>query len=453
MLSVNWGERNTKEWRNWSGFVRSTPQHIVYPADISEVAAIVKGCAAQGRKLRVVGSGHSFTRLVQTNDVLLSLDLLQGVESVEKEQGIATVWGGTKLKLLGEALHAHGVSQENLGDINAQSIAGAISTGTHGTGVQFGSLATQAVGLTVVTASGDVLECSTEQNGELFRALQVSLGMLGIIVKVKIRVIPSLKMRYESRKMPFSECLDNLDRFKKDNRHFEFYWFPYTEVAQVKFMNEVEEMPGKPSRWSYWKVMLLENGLFWLLSESCRLMPQLCRAVSRISAAGVPNVRETGYSHNLFATPRLVRFNEMEYNVPAAKMRTILEEIRDCVNERGFAVHFPIECRYVRGDDLWLSPAHGRDSAYIAVHMYKGMAHEHYFAALEQIFQRYGGRPHWGKMHTMNHEQFRESYPKWNDFVRLRAELDPGGTFMNPYLDSLLGNSPQEASLPYPKST
>ncbi|MEK5477312.1 D-arabinono-1,4-lactone oxidase [Paenibacillus sp. FSL R5-0407] len=438
MLSINLKERNTKEWRNWSGLVRGLPRSIVYPASIDEVVEVVKACAAEGRKLRVVGTGHSFTRLVQTDDVLVSLDQLQGVISVDSEKGIAEVWGGTKLDRLGEELHAFGVAQENLGDINAQSIAGAISTGTHGTGERLGSLATQAAGLTVVTAKGDILECSAEQDEELFRAMQVSLGMFGIIVKVKLRVVSSYALRYTSRKISFSQCLEQLDLFKKENRHFEFYWFPYTDVAQIKLTNKTNEVPGPPSRWSYWKVLLMENVLFWVLSECCRLIPRLCKPVSRLSAASVPDVQEVGYSHRIFATPRLVRFNELEYSVPADRMRIVLEEIREMVDRHQFAVHFPIECRYVQGDNLWLSPANGRDSAYIAVHMYRGMEYADYFAKVEEICRQHGGRPHWGKMHTMTADRLRSIYPKWDAFHQLRQELDPSGIFLNPYLAEML---------------
>lgn len=438
MLSVNLKERNTKVWHNWSGHVRGLPRSIVYPVSIEEVVRIVKICAAEERKLRVVGSGHSFTRLVLTDDVLVSLDQLQGVIAVDSEKGIAEVWGGTKLDRLGKELHAYGVAQENLGDINAQSIAGAISTGTHGTGERLGSLATQVVGLTVVTAAGEILECSALQDEDLFRAMQVSLGMFGIIVKVKLRVVPSYALRYISCKMPLSQCLDQLDLFKKENRHFEFYWFPYTDITQVKLTNKTDEIPGTPSRWSYWKVMLMENALFWLLSEFCHFIPRLCKPISRLSAKGVPNVQEVGYSHRIFATPRLVRFNEMEYSVPADRMRTVLEEIRDAVDRHQFAVHFPIECRYVQADDIWLSPANGRDSAYIAVHMYRGMKYADYFAKVEEICRRNGGRPHWGKMHTMRAEQLRTVYPKWDAFLRLRQELDPSGLFLNPYLAEML---------------
>ncbi|MEK3746285.1 D-arabinono-1,4-lactone oxidase [Brevibacillus sp. FSL K6-0770] len=436
MLTVS---KKTNRWSNWTGNVQSQPRHIAMPQSLDEVISVVRACKADGTRIRVVGSGHSFTRLVQTEECLLSLDRLQGIVHVDQEQQTVEVWAGTKLKTLGALLHQAGYSQENLGDINAQSIAGAVSTGTHGTGIQFGSVSTQVVGLTVVTASGEVLEVSEQSHPDLFKAMQVSLGLLGIIVRVKLRVLPAYRLRYQSHRMPLDECLSSLDTFKQSHRHFEFYTFPYSDTVQVKFMNETSEPSSANQQWSYMKKMVVENGLFWLLSESCRLRPTLTQSVSKLSAQSVPNVNESGYSHELFATPRLVRFYEMEYCIPAEHMGEAIKEMRQAIEQERFAVHFPLECRYVKQDDIWLSPAYERDSAFIAVHMYKGMPYEAYFARMEQIFRRFGGRPHWGKMHNMTAEHLHQVYPRLPDFLAIRAQLDPDGMFVNPYLSELFG--------------
>ncbi|TDL71136.1 FAD-binding protein [Rhodococcus qingshengii] len=436
MLSVT--EEKAKEWTNWSGSVKSYPASILFPSSIQEVVEIVKAASQQNKKIRVVGAGHSFTRLVQTNEILISLENLHGVEKLDKEKGLAEVWAGTNLKELGEALYELGVSQENLGDINSQSIAGAISTGTHGTGIAFGSISTQVAAITAVNASGEVLYCSDEENPNLFKAFQVSLGTLGIIVKVTLRVVPKLHLSYKCYRTKLTDCLERLVPLKQENRHFEFYWFPYTDTVQVKLMNKTNEASFKNNKWSEWKKLALENGIYWLLSEVCRLLPSMSKTISRISAIGVPSIEESGPSHLLFATPRLVRFNEMEYSIPAEHLRAALEEMKKCIETHQFAVHFPIECRYVKRDDIWLSPANERDSAYIAVHMYKGMSHEEYFYHIEKILQKYEGRPHWGKIHTMTPEQLQKIYPKWNTFLHIREELDPAGLFLNDYLCSLL---------------
>ena len=426
-------------WRNWSGSVNAAPRAFVKPRSLDDLARLMGDYARAGRHVRVVGDGHSFTPLVQTDDVLLSLDHLSGIETVDAERGTVRVRAGTRLKRLGTDLLARGLAQENLGDIDVQSIAGAISTGTHGTGVRFGTLATQVAGLTLVTASGDVLECSADQHPDIFKAAQVSLGALGVIAAVTLRVVPAKRLHFVSRRERLESCLANLERYKQENSHFEFFWMPYTPWAQAKFLNETGDPPSAGNIWGTLNKLVLENGLYWALSEVCRLAPPASRTVSRISAWGIASVSETAYSHRLFATPRAVKFQEMEYNIPARDFPAVLSEIQARMARERFNVHFPIECRFVRGDDIWLSPAYGRDSAYIAVHMYKGMPYERYFRAIEAIYQPYGGRPHWGKLHTLDAATLASRYPHWDDFRRVRAALDPQGIFLNDYLRRLLG--------------
>ncbi|GHO95279.1 FAD-binding oxidoreductase [Reticulibacter mediterranei] len=429
------------QWSNWSGVVECSPEAILKPKSIEDVSKIVQKSHQAGNHVRVVGSGHSFTPVVQTNGILLSLDNLQGIEQIdidEEEGNTVTVLAGTRLKKLGEELFDQGLAQENLGDIDEQSIAGAISTGTHGTGARFGTISTQIVGLTLVTASGELLECSPEQHPDIFKAAQVSLGMLGVIVRVKLRVVPFKRLHFQSHRLPLSECLDNLERYKQENSHFEFFWLPYTNDVQAKFTNETDTpLKGKnvlDTLWGNFNKVVLENGVYWLFSEACRLRPQLCQPVSRLSASLIASVDEVEYSHRIFATPRWVRFNEMEYNIPAEHARSVVQEVQECINRNQFAVHFPIECRFVHADDIWLSPAYQRESFYVAVHMYCGMPYKEYFRQVEEIFRRYQGRPHWGKLHTQDAYSLTELYPRWHDFRRVRARLDPQGVFLNDYL-------------------
>ncbi|REK71850.1 D-arabinono-1,4-lactone oxidase [Paenibacillus paeoniae] len=431
-------KQNAKGWSNWSGSVTAKPREVMLPTSIDEVVTAVNQCRREGRRLRVVGSGHSFTAVAASDDLLISLDLLQGIVKVNPEEGTATVWAGTKLKRLGEELFGHGLAQENLGDIDVQSIAGAISTGTHGTGRELGTISTQVVGLTVVTGQGEVLACTPASHPEWFKALQVSIGALGVIVQVTLRLRSAYKLEYVSRRMPIKECLLQSEQLAQENRHFEFYWFPYAEPCQIKLMNETDLPPGSRKVRDYIGDVIVENAVFGLLSGICRRVPRASSAISRLSASQVPIGRKVQYSHKLFATARLIRFNEMEYNVPADVMVPIIEEMRETMSRERFHVHFPIECRYVCGDDIWLSPSYGRDSAYIAVHMYKGMPYEAYFEAMEEIFLRYGGRPHWGKLHTLGSDRLKERYPMWESFRRVRAELDRDGILLNPYVEKLL---------------
>ncbi|MGH9829055.1 MAG: D-arabinono-1,4-lactone oxidase, partial [Blastocatellia bacterium] len=335
-------------WQNWSGSVSCSPAKIAKPSTLDELVQLVRDAARESRSLRVFGAGHSFTRLVETDQVLVSLDNLTGVESADPESGRATVWAGTRLKDLGEALFQKGVAQENLGDIDEQSIAGAVGTGTHGTGITLGSIATQIEGLTIVTASGLVVECSPDSNRDLFKAAQVSIGALGVIAKITLRVLPSYKLKRESSRVTLDHCLSHLDEYKQNNRNFEFFWFPFSEYCQAKFLNVTDAPQTKVDTFN----RFLENRVFSFLSESCRLMPGLCQRVSRLAGRTIPNVVEVDYSHRIFPTPRLVKFQEMEYNVPAENFVATLTEIRECIDCEKFAVHFPVECVFLSDDDI-----------------------------------------------------------------------------------------------------
>ncbi len=424
-------------WSNWSGSVRGVPRTTAMPRSVDELAQMIGAFGHDGRCVRVVGAGHSFTPLVQSDDVLMSLEAMQGVESIDNERGTATVLGGTRLFNLGDALFEHGLAQENLGDINVQSISGAISTGTHGTGIKFGSLSTQVAGLTLVTASGEILECSPEHNPDVFKAAQVSVGTLGVIAKVTLRVVPAKRLHYHGFRKKLADCLANLDQYKQENAHFEFFWFPYTDAVQAKFLNETPDEATTSSFWSTFNKIVLENCVYWVLSESCRLNPKLCKTVCNISAQTIADIDEVNYSHRLYTTPRWVRFQEMEYNIPAEYAAAAITEIQECIDRNQFEVHFPLECRFVHSDDIWLSPAYERESCYLAVHMYRGMPYKSYFEHIEEIFRRYQGRPHWGKMHTRTAEELATLYPRWHDFRRIRAALDPQGMFLNEYLRKL----------------
>jgi FAD-linked oxidoreductase len=435
-------------WRNWSGSVRSRPHELVMPTSIEDLARRVADASHARRRLRVVGAGHSFTPLVQTDDILMSLDTMQGIISADEARGTVTVLGGTRLFRLGEELHARNVAQENLGDINQQSIAGAISTSTHGTGTGFGSISTQVAGLTLVTANGDVVECSPKQNPEIFQAARVSVGLLGVIAAVTLRVVPAKKVRLVTRRERLSSVLEHLDDYKRDNTHFEFYWFPYTDGGQSKFVNETDDPVTKSNLWAGFNKIVLENGALKVMSEISRIAPPLAPRICKISLAGITPVNEVNYSHRIYATPRMVRFQEMEYSIPAQHFPAVMAEVRERIAKNRYKVNFPIECRFVKGDDIWLSTAYGRDSAYIAAHMYRGMPYQDYFAGLEEIYTRYDGRPHWGKIHTRDAAYLAAHYPHWDDFRRVRAQLDPQGVFANDYLRTLFAiDTPAPATI------
>ncbi|CAM2066918.1 FAD-binding protein [Sulfidibacter corallicola] len=426
-------------WSNWSGLVTCRPQNYVQPRSEEELAELVRTSRAEGREVRVVGSGHSFTPLVQTDDTLVNLDRLAGMIGCEARSLQATVHSGTKLHALGEMLFERGLAQENLGDINVQSIAGAISTGTHGTGIRFPGIAQQVIGMKLVDGKGEVVSCGIRENPELFNAARVSLGALGIISSLTLQCVPAYKLHYRSERATLENCLADLDRHREDNRNFEFYWFPYSDRVQLKFMNETDREPTNVGIGKKFNDVVLENYAFWLLSTACRWFPSLCSSVSKLCASLVSADERTDWGHRIYATPRMVRFQEMEYNIPREAFPEVVREIRAKTAERRFKVHFPLECRFAARDDIWLSPSHQRDSAYVAVHMFKGMPWQDYFQALEKIFLAYDGRPHWGKWHSLTQRELADRYPRWADFLELRATHDPDGVFLNSHLRRLFG--------------
>lgn len=430
-------ESSRTTWRNWSGRVECAPEHYVEPASLEDIAAAVRDAAQAGRTVRVVGSGHSFTDLVKTGGTLMSLDNLQGIVDVDTDAREATVWAGTKLWRLNQLLDEHGLAMENLGDINVQSIAGAVGTGTHGTGIQFGNVSTQVAGMTLVTASGDIVECSETENRDVFKAAQVSVGALGVVAKLRLRLVPAYNLDYVRERSTFDETLANADRWKDENRQFEFYCFPYADGVQLKFLNQTDKPVDVKPAVKWFTDVFLENAIFGAFSVACRAMPSLCAPIARTCARFIAASREVNVGHKALSTVRNVRFNEMEFSVPVEQGLDTIREIKAWTEREKIRVHFPLEFRYVKGDDIFLSPHHGRDSAAISVHQFVGMDYAAYFDGAEAIFRNHGGRPHWGKLHSLTATDLRPLYPQWDAFHRVRNDLDPDGRFMTPYLREL----------------
>ena len=428
------------KWRNWSHTAESTPNQIIYPVSIEEIRSIVKEAKHNNKKIRVAGASHSFTNVVKTNDILLSLDRLSGIVNLDEEAETVEVYAGTRLIQLGKELIQKGYALENLGDINVQSVAGAISTGTHGTGLTFGNISTQVLELTIVDGNGDILLISEAANSELFKAALVSLGLIGIIVKVKLKIIKAPVYELRVAKVPFADLLNQLEHYIHNNFHFEFFLFPYSDSVQVKMMNPSLKTPHNLT-FHHYKNLLLENYLFFAISELSRLFPRTSKYFSRLSARGVGTSNVVSVSQNLFATPRLVKFREMEYCIPLGYAKEAILEVRAMIEEKQYQVHFPIECRTVKEDDIWLSPSYERNSFYMAFHMYKGMPYESYFHDLELIMSKYKGRPHWGKLHSKRKEELLKLYPRLEDFLKLRLQYDPQGLFMNEYTTFLFEES------------
>lgn len=384
-------------WENWSGHVACRPETVAYPSTEADLVALVSTHAPE-RTVRVAGSGHSFTDVVPTDDVLVSLENYTGVESVDPAAGTATVRAGTVLADMTRELDEHGLAVENLGDIDQQTVAGALATGTHGTGTDFGILATQVEAVRLVTADGEIR--TVTPGDDAFGPAQVSLGALGVVSAVTLDLQPQYELEMVTRERHLEDVFDDLEAYKRENRHFEFFWYPGDELAEVKTINPAGETP--PLR------------------------------------GGEVIERETGPSHEVFPSVRDVRFNEMEYGLPAEDGEAAFWRVKEIIDEHGEIV-FPIEFRCTAGDDIPLSPAYGRDSTFIAVHRYYRREYWPFFEACEDVYREYDGRPHWGKLHTREADELEELYPEWDRFQSVRRDLDPEGAFLNDHLRALFG--------------
>ncbi len=427
-------------WRNWAGDQRCAPAAIDEPASEAEIVASVEHARDTGRRVRVAGSGHSFTDIACTDGHMLRLTKMVRLLDVDRATGVARVEPGITLARLGEELAAHGLALENQGDIDAQVLAGAVSTATHGTGRGFQNLSAQVIGLRLVTADGSVRELSGESDPETFLAARVGLGALGVISQLTLRCVPLFALRRIDDPRPLDETLIALDEAVDRSDHFELFTFPYTNVAITRTSERVKEVPEPPNARVVWlREAVLENRVLDLAARAGRLAPALVPAINRTLMRLAGRSEKLDQSHRVFATRRDVRFTEMEYAIPRAAAAVCVERVIDLVERRRLPVGFPIEVRFVASDDAYLSPAHGRETCYVAVHMYRGVEFESYFRGVEAIVRDYDGRPHWGKRHYQSASTLSELYPEWERFRSVRARLDPAGLFGNDYTDRVLG--------------
>jgi L-gulono-1,4-lactone dehydrogenase len=435
------------EWRNWCGDERCRPTAIVHPESIEGIAAALQRADRDGLRVRVAGAGHSFSDIACTDGLLIVLDRFQQVLDVDRESGLVRVQAGITIAQLNAHLARHGLAMENLGDIDAQSIAGAISTATHGTGARLRNIPSQVAELTLVLADGSTLVCSEQDDPELLRAARVGLGSLGVIAEVTLRCVPTFTLRGLDVPAPLEETLERFAELALGNEHFEFYVFPHVATALTRTNNRTEEPPRQRGRTrAYAEDVLLTNRTFELFCRLGRLMPARIPQINRIVTSLAGASKRIDRSDRIFSSPRLVRFTEMEYALPREHTTEAVRRVLGEVKRRGFAVPFPIEVRAVAADDALLSTAAGRDSGYVAVHMYRGMQWRPYFEAVEQIMLDLGGRPHWGKRHFQTAATLRDRYPEWDRFQAVRARLDPEGRFANAWTDRVLG--PVRASIP-----
>ena len=424
--------------RTWGRTASAVPVGVARPTTLEGVAATVRAARDRGLTVKAIGSAHSFTDIALTEGVMLDLAGLSGVVRVDAEQQRVTVLAGTPLHALSPLLAAHGLALQNMGDIDRQTVAGATSTGTHGTGLGYRGLATQITAAALVTAHGQVLRVSEAEHPELLPAVQLALGVL---VEVELQCVPAFLLHAEERGEPFAVVDEFLDRAAAVD-HFEAYWWPHTERLSTKSNTRLPlETPYRPlgrlAEW--WEDEFFGNGLHWAICQLGRAAPPLTPGINRLAAALYGQRSYTAPSHEVFTSPRRVRFQEMEYALPAEALAPAIREVKRLVEREGWRISFPVELRVASADNTWLSTAHGRQSAYIAVHRYWREDARPYFTAVEHIMRAHDGRPHWGKLHGRTAADLAPAYPRFGDFLTARDRLDPDRVFANAYTRRVLG--------------
>ncbi|WP_061291883.1 D-arabinono-1,4-lactone oxidase [Herbidospora cretacea] len=420
---------------NWAGNQSITPAETRSPSSPAEVAQAVGDARRQGRKVRMTGTGHSFTGVALTDGILLRPDGLTGILSVGDDT--VTVAAGTPVHVLNVELDRRGLALANMGDVTVQTVAGAIQTGTHGSGRSVGGLADQVTGLELVLADGSLV---TVSEGDLFDAARVGLGALGVVTAVTFRVEPAFLLHSRRAPMTFDAVLDALDAYTLDNDHLDFFWFPHTDRCLVKRNNRATGGQHTPGRFRTWlDEVFLENRVFEVTNRVGARFPAVIPPINRLSGVVLSASESADTAYKVFTSVRDVRFLEMEYAVPRRHLASALREVRALVERSPWRISFPVEVRVTPPSTAWLSTAHDRDTAYIACHVYRRTPNPSYFAAVEEIMTALGGRPHWGKLHNQDYTYLSGVYPRFTDFVALRNRLDPDRLFGNAYLDRVLG--------------
>jgi len=431
-------------WRNWSGLEEAVPRHVETPGSVESVVEAVRRAREGGTTVKMTGTGHSFTAIAAPEHTLLRPEAMSGILAVDRDAMTVTARAGTPLKDLNLALERLGLSLHNMGDIAEQTLAGATSTGTHGTGGVAAGLAAQLAGLELVTGTGELLRASAAENPDVFDLARVGLGALGILTSLTFHVEPLFVVEAHEQPMTWDRALSSYDEMVAAAHHVDMYWFPHTDRLMVKQNVRTDLEPGEqdpPSRLAaWWEDELVSNSVFGALCRVGSRAPALVPRINRVAGRALSERRYSDLAHRVFVTPRRVRFREMEYAVPREVGLDVLRECRRVIDASDWRIAFPVEVRTARADDVAMSTAHGRDSFYLAFHVPADTDHTAYFGGLEPLLREAGGRPHWGKVHTRTAADLAPVYDRFDDFLALRERLDPDRVFTNAYLRRVLGD-------------
>ncbi|UKK82769.1 FAD-binding protein [Sphingopyxis sp. BSN-002] len=413
-------------WSNWSGSVTASAD-VTRPQGEDELAALVRGAS----KVRATGAGHSFMPLCHSDELILGLDRLAGEMAVAADRKTARIPAGWSIRRLTAALWEEGLALANQGDVNPQSLAGAMATGTHGTGVDLGSLATMARGFRLIGADGEARWCDAATEPDLYQAQRLSLGLFGIATEIEVAVVPAFHLAERIEKRRWDEVRESYDDLAGAHRHIEFWFFPHADDVILKTLEPCDPCVPPPSTTD-----MEETAFRRVLDVAAKLpflTPWLQKAMMRTRFDG----HRRGPAHAIFPSDRTIRFEEMEYEMPRAVGLDALSEVVGWIRRKRLPVTFPFEYRTVAADDIWMSPMNAGPVAAISMHQYAKMPWADHFAAAEAIFRGFGGRPHWAKRHKLTRDDVDALYPMAERYRTVRRAADPQGKFLNPHLENL----------------
>lgn len=434
-------------WRSWGKNLTVQPAAIVRPENTDQVEQVLRDAAAQGLRVRPAGSGQSFSPLVPTSDVLLDATALTGLSSIDTEKQQATFFGGTTIQQISHILEENGLALANMPDFTGQTIAGAIATGTHGTGLGQPSLSEQIIEITIATPSGELITCSETSHPEILRAARVHLGVLGVIVSVTIQCVSAFRLHCAEFREPLERLVDSLPERMSGADHFEFFWMPGRSTVHTRILSRLHRLPDTYTRPAspFSRVLrraddaVLRTSLTSGLGRLASVAPKTVPGLNKLESMSKSSRRYTDVSYRVFTAPRAVRFVSTEYALPLENTAAAFLDLKDLVDREGYTLSFPVLVRCSPPEQGYLSPSASRYTGWISLRQYGKRPYEEFFRAAEQIFLEHGGRPHWGAIHTQTAETLKPMYPRWDDFLKVRSELDPNGLLLNDHARALLG--------------
>ena len=432
----------------WSGVHSIVPQRWASPGGEDEVAALLYEADRAGRRVRPVGSGHSWSPVALAEDVLVDLSRMSRVLGIDAAARTITVQAGCLLETINAALDAVGLAMPILGSVAKQTIAGAISTGTHGSSLRWGNLATLVTRLRLVTPTGDILEL--DERDERLAGARVSLGALGIVTELTLRVVPAFRLAEERETRSIAEIAATLAEIAESAEFAKVWWLPGSELATVFRYHRTVEPVTERDVWRAIDQYLVNDLVFDAALKLSRTRPAMTELVNRtVASSYLGSARRVARSDRAFNLAMPPVHRETEHAVDLEDAGALVSETLAMVARQGIRVNFPYEIRFVGADDGWLSPAYGRDTCQVGAYMAESADLERYFAGFDAIGRALGGRPHWGKELRADHAYLRSVYPEFDRFVALRDELDPHGTMSNAFLDRVLGPARSAQAMPH----